>query len=268
MKVVLFCGGEGMRMRGYSEDVPKPMVTIGERPILWHLMKYYAHFGHKDFILCLGYKANTIKEYFLNYKESVTNDFTLSAGGQRLDFMQRDIDDWKITFVDTGLRSNIGMRLKAVEGLLKDEEMFLANYSDGLTDCFLPETIKQFQESGAIAQFLSVQPTAHSLDTVITDENGFVRQVRSMVDAGIWINGGFMTMTPEIFEHIKPGEELIREPFGRLIEKGKLRSYKHPGFWQCMDTFKDKQILDELDAQGNAPWQIWKRGSLINRVRA
>src|SRR5215475_6760042 len=145
MKVVLFCGGEGMRMRGYSEDVPKPMVTIGERPVLWHVMKYYAHYGHKDFVLALGYKANAIKEYFLNYKESVSNDFTLSRGGRQLDFMQRDIDDWKITFVDTGLRSNIGMRLKAVEPLLRDEEMFLANYSDGVTDAYLPKMISDFQ---------------------------------------------------------------------------------------------------------------------------
>ena len=268
MKVVLFCGGEGMRMRGYSEDVPKPMVTIGERPILWHLMKYYAHFGHKDFVLCLGYKANVIKEYFLNYKESVTNDFTLSEGGRQLDFMQRDIDDWRITFVDTGLRSNIGMRLKAVEPLLRDEDMFLANYSDGVTDCFLPEMIRSFETSGATAQFMAVQPTAHSLDTVIADENGFVQKIRSMTDADIWINGGFMCLRPDVFDVIKPGEELVREPFGRLIEQGKLRSYKHAGFWQCMDTFKDKQVLDELDARGDAPWQIWRRGSLLGRARA
>jgi glucose-1-phosphate cytidylyltransferase len=249
-------------MRGYSEDVPKPMVTIGERPILWHVMKYYAHFGHKDFVLCLGYKANIIKEYFLNYKESVTNDFTLSDGGRQLDFMQRDIDDWKITFVDTGLRSNIGQRLKAVEPLLQNEPMFLANYSDGLTDCSLPEMIRQFDDSRAVAQFIAVQPRAQSLDTVITDENGDVRQIRSMTDADIWINGGFMCLRPDVFAHIKPGEELIREPFNRLIEQGKLRSYKHTGFWQCMDTFKDKQVLDELDAQGDAPWRVWKRGRL------
>jgi glucose-1-phosphate cytidylyltransferase len=262
MKVVLFCGGEGMRMRGYSEDVPKPMVTIGDRPVLWHVMKYYAHFGHKDFILCLGYKANAIKEYFLNYKESVSNDFTLSEGGRRLDFMQRDIDDWKITFVDTGLRSNIGMRLKAVEPLLRDEEMFLANYSDGVTDCFLPRMIEEFRKSDAIAQTIAVQPTATSLDTIVADENGFVRHIRSMTDADIWINGGFMCLRREVFDYIRPGEELIREPFARLIENGKLRVYKHAGFWQCMDTFKDKQVLDEYDARGQAPWQIWKQGVL------
>ena len=138
MKVVLFCGGAGMRLRGYSEDVPKPMVTIGSRPVLWHVMKYYAHFGHKDFILCLGYKANAIKDYFLDYEESVSNDFVFSQGGRKLEFMQRDIDDWKITFVDTGLHSTIADRLRLVEPYLNGEEMFLANYSDGLTDFHLP----------------------------------------------------------------------------------------------------------------------------------
>jgi glucose-1-phosphate cytidylyltransferase len=260
MKVVLFCGGEGMRMRGYSEDVPKPMVTIGERPIIWHVMKYYAHFGHKDFILCLGYKGNFIKEYFLNYQESVSNNFTLSQGGRRLDFMQRDIEDWTITFVDTGLRSNIGQRLKAVEPLVRDEPAFLANYSDGLTDCHLPDVISRFEKSGAVAQFLAVQPSSHSLDTVESDAAGVVRKIRSMVDADIWINGGYFCLRPQIFDLIRPGEELIREPFARLIEHSRLRSYRHQGFWQCMDTFKDKQILDELDARGEAPWKLWKRG--------
>ena len=150
MKVVLFCGGAGMRLRGYSEDVPKPMVTVGSRPVLWHVMKYYAHFGHKDFVVCLGYKGNVIKEYFLEYQESVSNDFVFSRGGRDLEFMQRDIDDWRITFVDTGLRSSIGDRLRLVEPYLKDEEVFLANYSDGLTDFPLPEMIEEFGRRNAL----------------------------------------------------------------------------------------------------------------------
>ena len=153
MKVVLFCGGAGMRLRGYSEDVPKPMVTIGSRPVLWHVMKYYAHFGHKDFILCLGYKANVIKNYFLEYEESVSNDFVFSQGGRKLEFMQRDIDDWKITFVDTGLRSTIGDRLRLVEPHLQGEEMFLANYSDGLTDFYLPKMIRGIHASRHLCLF-------------------------------------------------------------------------------------------------------------------
>ena len=167
MKVVLFCGGEGMRLRGYSEDVPKPMVTIGARPVLWHVMKYYAHFGHKDFILCLGYKANAIKNYFLEYEESVSNDFVFSQGGRKLEFMQRDIDDWKITFVDTGLRATIADRLRFVEPHLRGEEMFLANYSDGLTNFYLPQMIQEFSRRDCYASFLSVQPRASSLDTVV-----------------------------------------------------------------------------------------------------
>src|SRR6202030_1749694 len=151
MKVVLFCGGAGMRLRGYSEDVPKPMVTIGSRPVLWHVMKYYAHFGHKDFILCLGYKANVIKNYFLEYEESVSNDFVLSKGGRDLEFMQRDIDDWRITFVDTGQRSTIGDRLRLIEPYLKGEDVFLANYSDGLTDFPLPTLIDEFSHRDGYA---------------------------------------------------------------------------------------------------------------------
>src|ERR1700747_74612 len=158
MKVVLFCGGAGMRLCGYSADVPKPMVTIGSRPVLWHVMKYYAHFGHKDFILCLGYQATVIKNYFLEYEESVSNDFVLSQGGRKLEFMQRDIDDWTITFVDTGLRSPIADRLRLVAPHLNGEEMFLANYSDGLTDFHLPQLIQDFSSRDCYASFLSVQP--------------------------------------------------------------------------------------------------------------
>src|SRR6516164_4239344 len=133
MKVVLFCGGLGTRMREYSETVPKPMVQIGPRPIIWHVMKYYAHYGHRDFILCLGYKGNSIKDYFLHYDEAVSNDFVWSHGGRKIEYLNRDIDDWRITFVETGIHSTIGERLKAVESHLAGEEVFLANYSDGLS---------------------------------------------------------------------------------------------------------------------------------------
>jgi glucose-1-phosphate cytidylyltransferase len=258
MKVVLFCGGAGMRLRGYSEDVPKPMVTIGMRPVLWHVMKYYAHFGHKDFILCLGYKANVIKNYFLEYEESVSNDFVFSQGGRNLEFMQRDIDDWTITFVDTGLRSTIADRLLAVEHLLKGEEMFLANYSDGLTDFPLPKLIEGFTARDAYASFLSVQPRASSLDTVQLGPDGSVQAIKNMKDSGIWVNGGYFALRKEVFRYIKPGEELVYEPFRRLISENKVWSPRYDGFWQCMDTFKDKELLDELDASGSAPWSVWK----------
>src|SRR5215469_7012012 len=174
MKVILFCGGAGMRLRGYADEVPKPMVTIGTRPILWHLMKYYAHFGHKDFVLCLGYKGNVIKDYFLNYDEAVSNDFVWSKGGKNIHFLNRDIDDWTITFVETGAKSNIGERLKAVEPYLDGEGIFLANYGDGLSDLPLSTMLERFEESKAVASMLVVQPTA-SFDIVNCATSGLVK---------------------------------------------------------------------------------------------
>ena len=266
MKVVLFCGGAGMRLRGYADDVPKPMVTIGTRPILWHLMKYYAHFGHKDFILCLGYKGNCIKDYFLRYDESVSNDFVWSKGGKNIHFLNRDIDDWTITFVETGANANIGERLKAIEPYLRDEEMFLANYGDGLSDVQLPTMLETFRRSKAVASMLVVQPTA-SFDIVNFGAGELVTDLCPLSGSQIWINGGFFAMRSEIFSYIRHGEELVREPFQRLIEKKALLAIRYSGFWQCMDTFKDKQHLEELN-QAQAPWRVWTNGesSVSNRV--
>lgn len=257
MKVVLFCGGAGMRLRGYADDVPKPMVQIGTRPILWHLMKYYAHFGHKDFILCLGYKGNSIKDYFLNYDESVSNNFIWSQGGKKVEYLNRDIDDWTITFVETGTYSNIGERLKAAEPYLQGEEIFLANYGDGLSDVPLPQMLDMFEKSSAIASLLLVQPTA-SFDIVNAASSGTVRDICALNNSDIWINGGFFAMRQDIFHYIRPGEELVREPFQRLIDRQALLAYKYSGFWQCMDTFKDKQRLEELN-QGAPAWKVWDR---------
>src|SRR6516165_8472665 len=174
MKVVLFCGGLGMRMREYSESIPKPMVPIGYRPILWHVMKYYAHYGHKDFVLYLGYKADVIKNYFRHYDECLSNDFVLSRGGRNLELLNSDIDDWRITFVDTGLNVNIGQRLKAVEKHLQDEDVFLANYSDGLSDVDLHTLIEKFLRSKKLACFVSVKPKA-SFHMITVDEEGIVK---------------------------------------------------------------------------------------------
>src|SRR5215510_9111658 len=190
MKVVLFCGGMGMRMREYSESVPKPMVPIGYRPILWHVMKYYAHYGHKDFILCLGYKADVIKQYFRNYDECISNDFVLSGGGKDLELLSSDIHDWRITFVDTGLASNIGMRLKAVEKYVRNEEVFLANYTDGLSDVNLNEVVDTFLKGGKIACFVSVKPRA-SFHMISVDADGVVRRIEHIANSGARINGGF-----------------------------------------------------------------------------
>jgi glucose-1-phosphate cytidylyltransferase len=218
-------------------------------------MKYYAHFGHKDFVLCLGYKGNVIKDYFLHYDESVSNDFVWSNGGKQIEFLNRDIDDWTITFVETGASSNIGERLKAIESHLCEEEMFLANYGDGLSDVPLPSMLEAFRQSQAVASLLLVQPTA-SFDLVSTGPGGVVEEICPLTRSEMWINGGFFAMRKEIFEHMRPGEELVREPFKRLIERRALLAYKYSGFWQCMDTFKDKQHLEELN-QGLAPWKVW-----------
>jgi glucose-1-phosphate cytidylyltransferase len=268
MKVVLFCGGAGMRLRGYSEDVPKPMVTIGSRPVLWHVMKYYAHFGHKDFILCLGYQANAIKNYFLEYEESVSNDFVFAQGGRKLEFVQRDIDDWTISFVDTGLRSTIADRLRLVEPYLNGDEVFLANYSDGLTDFYLPQMTQEFSRRDSYASFLSVQPRSSSLDTVHMDDDGSVRAIKCMKDSNIWVNGGYFVLRKDVFKYIRAGEELIYEPFQRMMAEGRVWSHRYDGFWQCMDTFRDKQILDEFEAAGTAPWRVWRNGHTTARVAA
>ncbi len=255
MKVVLFCGGTGMRLREYTDDVPKPMVQIGTRPILWHLMKYYAHFGHKDFILCLGYKGNCIKDYFLHYDESISNNFIWSQGGKKVHYLNRDIDDWTITFVETGANANIGQRFKAIEPYVEGEEMFLANYGDGLSDVPLPAMLETFRQSEAIASLLLVQPTG-SFDIVQAEPGGIVKEICPLTHTDMWINGGFFAMRSEIFHYIQAGEELVREPFQRLIDKQALLAYKYNGFWQCMDTFKDKQHLEELNL-GAAPWKVW-----------
>ncbi len=244
-----------MRLRGYADDIPKPMVQIGTRPILWHLMKYYAHFGHTEFILCLGYKGNCIKDYFLHYDESVSNDLVWSQGGKKVQLLNRDIEDWTITFVETGATSTIGGRLKLVQPHLRGEEIFLANYADGLSDVSLPYLIETFRETPAIASLLLVQPTA-SFDIVGTGIGGEVTDICPLNQSNIWINGGFFVLRQEIFDYIHPGDELVREPFRRLIEKRALLSYKYSGFWQCMDTFKDKQHLEELN-QATAPWKVW-----------
>ncbi|MBN2215315.1 MAG: hypothetical protein JW723_13840 [Bacteroidales bacterium] len=261
MKVVLFCGGLGMRLREYSENIPKPMVTVGYRPIIWNIMKYYAHYGHKDFILCLGHKADMIKEYFVNYDETISNDFVFTKGGRNIDLLNTDIDDWTITFVDTGLNSNIGMRLMAVKDFLKKEEMFLANYSDGLTDLPLNEMIDWFAtQKGKVAGFMAYNPQ-HSYHVVKRNDDGLVTSISHIGHSGLFINTGYFIMRKDIFKYINHGEELVNEPFQRLIAEQKLVSYSHPGFWASMDTFKDKQKLDDTYAQGNPPWEVWRKNN-------
>jgi len=265
MKVVLFCGGMGMRLREYSDVIPKPMIEIGYRPLLWHVMKYYAHYGHSDFILCLGHRGDVIKQYFLNYDECLSNDFVLSNGGRDLQLRSRDIDDWRITFVDTGLNANIGQRLQAIEPYLDGDDVFMANYADGLCDLPLPEYLAYFRRHDRIASFLCVRPN-HTFHIVSLTHDGLVSGIRHVADAGVSINGGFFIFKKDIFRYIKDGEELVEEPFRRLIADEQLIAYRYEGFWACMDTFKDKQLFDSMYARGETPWQVWKTGG-PERVR-
>ena len=257
MKVVLFCGGLGLRLREAGENTPKPLTPIGNRPILWHLMKYYAHYGHKDFVLCLGYRGADIKNYFLEYAETLSNDFVFSKGGREISLLNRDIDDWTITFVDTGLHSNIGQRLLAVRQHLVDEEIFLANYTDGLSDLPLDRYVADFRESGKLACLLSVQPQA-AFHMVDVDSDQLVRGIRHVRETEARINGGFFAFRRQIFDYLKPGEELVEEPFARLAGERQLLAYSYEGFWQCMDTFKDRMALEDLIARDRAPWELWK----------
>ena len=292
MKVVLFCGGFGMRLREYSESIPKPLVEIGDRPILWHIMKYYAHYGHTDFVLCLGWRARAFKQYFLEYDECVSNDFTLSfgperrgagdrrgdaggrggganaggganpAGGRRhsrrVHLAARDLEDWNITFVDTGTTSSIGERLRAVRPHLDGEETFLANYADGLSDLHLPDLVRFHRDRGATASFVTVKPS-QTFHTVDMDDDGRVRGLRDVTQTDTWINAGFFVLNREIFDVLGPGEDLVAEPLDRLAAAGRLSAKRYEGFWGCMDTFKEKQMLDDLYAGGNAPWEVWRR---------
>jgi len=259
MKVVLFCGGFGTRLREFSETIPKPMVNIGNRPIMWHLMKYYAHYGHKDFILCLGYSGETIREFFLTYDECMSNDFVLSRGGKEVRTFGNDIQDWTITFVDTGIRSNIAQRLLAVRKYLGDDDVFLANYSDGLSDLPLDRHIEKLLATDAVASFVGVRPS-QSFSGTQTDEAGFVTKVEYLSKSDIRINGGFFVLRKEIFDYIQPGEELVEEPFQRLIQERRLIAYNYDGFWAAMDTFKDKKRLDAMVEQGDTPWRVWDPG--------
>ncbi len=255
MKVVLFCGGLGTRIRDYSESIPKPMIPVGHQPILWHVMQYYLQYGHQDFILCMGYKANIIKEFFLNYKPHIFADFVVSKSGAKVELLSEAQEDWRVTLIDTGVWRNIGERLIAVKKHVENEEIFLANYSDGLTDLNLNFMIDWFKRSGKTACFLAVRPplTYHLAEF---DLSGTVSEFRSSANAEVWINGGYFIFRREIFEYIRDGEELVLEPFLRLIAEQKLAAYRHEGFWRSMDTMRDRQMLEDLVEQGKMPWHF------------
>jgi glucose-1-phosphate cytidylyltransferase len=245
-----------------TQKIPKPMITVGSRPILWHIMKWYASWGYDDFVVCLGYKGESVKEYFLSYSEALSNDFILSNGGRDVQLLGSDISNWRITFVDTGAKATIGERLLAVAPHLGDSEYFLATYGDGLTDAPLPEMIERLRSSGKTGLFMSVRPS-FSAHVVRVQPDGVVHTVEDIQKADVWINGGFFVFRRTMLDHINPGEELVEEPFERLIEQGELIAYPYEGFWEPMDTIKDKQKLDALYESGNAPWRSDDNRSIV-----
>lgn len=264
MKVVLFCGGLGMRMRSGDASVPKPMMPIGSRPVLWHIMKYYAHFGHKEFVLCLGYGANAVKDYFLNYQETHSNDFVLSGGGAQVDLLSRDISDWRITFVDTGIDTAIGERLRRVRKHLGDDEMFLANYGDVLSDAPLNQMIADFAATDAVGTLLAVDPQ-DSFHVVRIDPDGMLEGIEPVADMEMRINGGFFVLRQGIFDYLDEGDDLVMNGCVRAAKDGKFRAVRFDGFWAPMDTLKERAALEELHRTGRSPWALWEGRSSVRR---
>ena len=256
MKVVIFCGGLGVRMGEETQRIPKPMIAIGNRPILWEIMRYFSAWGHNDFVLCLGYKGDVIREYFLDYNEALFSDFVIDGRGAevRVEILERDHGGWRVTFADTGMTSTIGERLKAVARYLDDEDEFLATYGDGLTDAPLDQMVESFRASGKLIQFLSVRPQFNA-HRVLTDERGIVTSVEDLSTSDVRINGGFFVCRRELLDEIEPGDELVEETFARLIPRGEVVAFPYEGFFGPMDTIKDRQRLEALYESGSAPWR-------------
>ncbi|MBS9533491.1 glucose-1-phosphate cytidylyltransferase [Mycobacterium sp. M1] len=263
MKVVLFCGGYGMRMRATGDDlVPKPLQMVGPRPLLWHVMRYYAHYGHKEFILCLGYGAAQIKDFFLSYREMESNDFVMQGG--RVDLLDADISDWTVTFIDTGLASPIGERLRRVRKYLGDDEYFLANYADVLSDAPLDLMIDGVIGSDAVASMLVVPPQS-SFHCVDVSSDGDVKEIAPVTKFPIWINGGYFVLHRDVFDLIPENGDLVGDACMQLAGTGKLIGYRHNGFWKPADTFKERAELDADYNNGHRPWMVWDAARAASR---
>lgn len=245
-----------MRMRDGVSSGPKPMAMVGERPLLWHVMRYYAHFGHTEFVLCLGYGASYVKDFFLSYDETRSNDFVLENGARDIKLFSTDISDWRITFVDTGLNSPIGERLRRVRRFVDGESMFMANYADVLTNAPLPDMIDRFEASSAVASLLAV-PLQSSHHVVDIGDDGLITRLSPMRDMRQWENGGYFMLRPEIFEHLNEGEDLVEDAFMRLVARGRLLAYTYMGYWTPADTVKERARLEQMYERGYCPWMIW-----------
>ena len=257
MKVVILAGGLGTRISEESHLKPKPMITIGEQPILWHIMKYYSSFGFHDFVICCGYKGHIIKEYFADYylyRSDVTFDFSAE---NRMTVHENVAEPWRVTLVDTGLNTQTGGRIKRVQKYIGDEP-FMLTYGDGVGTVDLNALLEQHRASGKTATLTGVQPGGRFgvLDIEGQTVTGFREKAK---EDGGWINGGFMALNPEVFRYLTDEEGCVfeRQPLERLTLEGKLGIYKHKGFWQCMDTQRDKIWLEEHWEKGDAPWRVW-----------
>ena len=253
MKVILLAGGFGTRLSEYTEMIPKPMVTVGGRPILWHIMRSYAHFGHKDFYLALGYKAEVIKEYFLHYR-SLNADFTVDLSTGSVESHQVDDTDWRVTLVYPGLESMTGGRVKRLKPFVGNEP-FLLTYGDGVADVDLDALLSFHKSHGKMVTVTAVHPGARFGELEMDDQSVTAFQENPQTGQG-WINGGYFVVEPEFFDLIEGDQTILeRDPLEKAASMGELMAYKHSGYWQCMDTKRDRDYLEELWQQGNAPWK-------------
>lgn len=257
MKVVIFCGGLGMRIRASEDSAPKPMIPIGNRPVLWHVMRYYAHFGHTEFILCLGYGAQAVKDYFLNYREAHSNDFVLSKGGENVELLSSDISEWRITFVDTGINTAIGERLRRVRRFLDNDDVFLANYGDVLTDAPMDEITTRMLSTDAAGSLLAVRPQ-DSFHVVNIDDQSRITGFMPAADLNMRLNGGYFVLRQDIFDYLNEGEDLVAHACARAAADGRMLAIPYDGFWAPMDTLKERATLEELYRTGESPWALWR----------
>lgn len=258
MKVVILCGGMGTRMREETEFKPKPLVPIGRMPVLWHIMKIYSHYGFKDFILCLGYKGEMIKEYFLNFEE-MTNDFTLNLRSKKEKVTHHNkerLEDWNITFVDTGFETNTGGRVKGIEHLVDGDEFFLT-YGDGLSNVNISRLLDYHRSKKKVGTLTAINPT--SPFGIIEVANGIAKSFKEKPRLEGLINGGFFVFNKKIFDYLEGNSILEEEPLKRLTAEKGLAVYEHNDFWQCMDTFKDVERLNKMWREGDTPWKVWER---------
>ncbi|MEG1393149.1 MAG: glucose-1-phosphate cytidylyltransferase [Christensenellaceae bacterium] len=258
MKVVILAGGFGTRISEESHLKPKPMIEIGERPILWHIMKYYSAFGYNDFVICLGYKAYSIKEFFADYflhTSDITFDF---SEGNKMTVHNNFAEPWKVTLIDTGLHTMTGGRVRRIKEYV-DNKPFMLTYGDGVADVNIDELVRFHKQHGKIATMTAIQPSGRFGMLDINNGNSISSFREKLQQDSGWINGGFMVLEPAIFDYIENDSTVLeKEPLEKLAKEGQLMAYKHDGFWQCMDTMRDKMLLDTLLLENKAPWKVWK----------